>query len=256
MATPQPDPRRNSNDRSPPPDGPRPGGFGRALRWLVPALVLAAVVFFGLRALPDANLTNGELASMAALTAILASILLRRNDWGGAGKVVKAAAVWIVVGTLLLVGYSFRGELGFVKDRVFAELDPAAVRITGENEMTVRASQDGHFYVRAEVNGQTVRLMVDTGATFVSLSRKDAARIGLKPDRLTYDRLVNTANGQTKVAPVTIPRMRIGQVNLDNVRAHVSGVKDDDDSLSLLGLSALRQFRSYEVKDGALILRW
>ncbi|MGE0736092.1 MAG: TIGR02281 family clan AA aspartic protease [Alphaproteobacteria bacterium] len=255
MPTPHFDPRRNSPDRAPPPGGPRPGGFGRVLRWLVPALVLGAVVFFVLNALPSANLSNAEMASATGLAAVVAAIVLRQRDWGGAGKVVKAAAIWIGLGVVLLVGYSFRDELGFVKNRVIGELDPSTVRATGDREMTVRASQDGHFYLRAEVNGRALRLMVDTGATFVSLSRGDAERIGLKPDQLTYDRVVSTANGRTTAAAVTIPQMRIGPVTLDDVRAHVSSGKREDD-LSLFGLSGLRQFRSYEVKDGALILRW
>ena len=249
MAAPQPDPNRNSSDRPP------PGGLGGVLRWLVPALIIALVVFFVLRELPSADLTDGELASATALAAVLAAILLRQRDWGGAGKVVKAAALWLGVGAVLLIGYSFRGELGFVKDRVFAELDPAAARTTGERELTVRASQNGHFYLQTEINGRPVRMMVDTGATFVSLSRRDAERIGLKPESLTYDRVVNTANGQTTAAPVTLPNLRVGPVLLHDVRAHVSSAKSDDDA-SLFGLSGLKQFRSYEVRDGALILRW
>lgn len=248
----RPPPDRPPKDR-PPNDRP-PGGFGRVLRWLVPALVLAAVVFFGLRALPSADLSNGEMASLTALTLILASLLLGSGSWGGFGKVIKAVLLWAVVGAVLLVGYTFRDELGFVKDRVFAELDPAAARSTGDNEITVRAGPNGHFYLRAEVNGQTVRMLVDTGATYVSLSRADAERIGIKMDQLKFDRVVNTANGQVRAAPVTIPHMRIGTATLEKVRAHVSSAKNEGD-ISLFGLSGLRQFRSYEVKDGALILR-
>jgi len=155
MATPQRNQRRLPPSRNPPPDhpggdNPGPGGLGRVLRWLVPALVLGAVVYFVLDAFPSANLTNAELASATALAAVVAAIVLRQGDWGGAGKVLKAAAVWIGLAAVLLVGYSFREELGFVKNRVLAEIDPSSVRTTGEREITVRASADGHFYLRAK----------------------------------------------------------------------------------------------------------
>src|SRR4051812_25092338 len=38
---------------------------------------------------------------------------------------------------------------------------------------------DGHFYAEPEINGTAIRMLVDTGATGIALSRDDARRAGI-----------------------------------------------------------------------------
>ena len=78
-------------------------------------------------------------------------------------------------------------------------------------------------------------------------------RLGLDPAHLRYTQPFGTANGQILAAPVTLKKLSLGPVTFDRVRAYVS---DGDFTGSLLGLSLLRRFRSYEVRDGTLTLRW
>ena len=54
---------------------------------------------------------------------------------------------------------------------------------------------NGCFYTLAKVNGVTLRFMIDTGATNVSLSQSDAARLGFDTRHLDYCVKVGTANG-------------------------------------------------------------
>ena len=79
-------------------------------------------------------------------------------------------------------------------------LTAAAVSLT--NQMILQPSRNNHYYVTAEVEGVNVRFLVDTGASSVVLSMEDAERVGLDTGNLTYSQIFNTANGQTRAAPV------------------------------------------------------
>jgi len=110
----------------------------------------------------------------------------------------------------------------------------------------------GHFITNAKMNGRSVEVLVDTGATSVAINKKTARRLGimLKPSDFKYT--VNTANGSTKAATAMIDKIQIGNVTVKNVQAAIL----DDKALSstLLGMSFLGQLRSFEVKNRELLL--
>lgn len=124
---------------------------------------------------------------------------------------------------------------------------------TPANEMVLRPGQGGHYYVTADVGQAEVRFLIDTGASLIALSTDDAERIGLDPDSLEYNGSVQTANGTTRVAPVTLDAVRIGQLEVDRVEAIVSQAPM---AMSLLGMSFLRRLEGYRVEDGNLVLSW
>ena len=124
---------------------------------------------------------------------------------------------------------------------------------TPANEMVLRPGRGGHYYVTADVGQAEVRFLVDTGASLIALSADDAERIGLEPDSLDYNGVVQTANGTTRVAPVTLDEVRIGQMEVDRVEAIVSQAPM---GMSLLGMSFLRRLEGYRVEDGNLVLSW
>ncbi len=119
--------------------------------------------------------------------------------------------------------------------------------------LTVRASAGGHFMIEADVDGADIRFMVDTGATEVVLTPEDAARIGFDLRERNFTRLFNTAGGVIRAAPVTLRRLRIGQLVLRDVEAWVN---EAPLFVSLLGMSFLKRLDGYEVQDGKLILYW
>ncbi len=119
--------------------------------------------------------------------------------------------------------------------------------------LTIRASAGGHFMIEADVDGTDIRFMVDTGATEVVLSPKDAARIGFDLRSRNFTRQFNTAGGVIRAAPVTLRRIRIGQLVLRDVEAWVN---EAPLFVSLLGMSFLKRLDGYEVQDGKLILYW
>lgn len=116
----------------------------------------------------------------------------------------------------------------------------------------LKLRDDGHYWAHADVDGTHVEFMVDTGASTVALTFRDAQRIGLRPESLDYDWAIRTAGGEVKGASVWIDSIRIGRVEVRGVEAMI--LRDGLDQ-SLLGMTFLSQLDSYEFRRGNLILR-
>jgi aspartyl protease family protein len=110
----------------------------------------------------------------------------------------------------------------------------------------------GHVYIDALVNGAPVHFLVDTGATLVSLTMKDAQAVGLDPAALAFTVRTSTANGTSEGAPVTLHDVQIGQMPIYDVGALVHR----NLGVSLLGQSFLTRLRSYNMQNGRLTLDW
>jgi aspartyl protease family protein len=124
---------------------------------------------------------------------------------------------------------------------------------TLRRKATIRNRPDGHYWTRALVNKKSsVEFMVDTGASVVALTYKDAQKMGLRPDQLDYRWEIRTAGGKTMGASVMIDQIQIGQVRIKNVEAMVLRT---DLEQSLLGMSFLRELYSYEFRGDRLIIQ-
>jgi aspartyl protease family protein len=167
-------------------------------------------------------------------------------------KVFEAALFWTVIGLLLVVGYTYRYELGDVGDRVIAQLMPGHVAGHGRNAEVVRGTR-GDFAVAAHINGAKVPMVVDTGATSVVLTQEAARAAGLPIEVLDYSVNVDTANGRTRAAPVTLARLAVGNLTEHNVPALV--VQRGQLHNNLLGMSFLNRLESWEVRGDKLRLR-
>jgi aspartyl protease family protein len=121
------------------------------------------------------------------------------------------------------------------------------------SELLIRANGAGHFLIDADVERAKIRFLVDTGATMVVLSPEDARRAGLSEDRLKFSREVSTANGNVRVAPVTLRKFKVGQIVLRDVEAVVNSAPM---RVSLLGMSFLRRLDGWQVKGDKLYLAW
>jgi aspartyl protease family protein len=117
----------------------------------------------------------------------------------------------------------------------------------------LKADQSGHFVTDADINGRSVRVLVDTGATVVALSYEDASDIGLRPGNLEFNVPVSTANGVAQAA-----RVKLDQVAIDGIEVEdVEGLVLPRGALrgTLLGMSFLGRLGSFRVEDGVLYLR-
>jgi aspartyl protease family protein len=185
------------------------------------------------------------------LAVLLASSLFSRGI--RARQVLRYTLVWTLLFLVVITAYSYRHVFAHLAEPVIAEILPHRGRLTAPGTMAFPAAKDGHFYVEANVNGTPVRFLVDTGASSMVLSPADARRVGIAIDRLRFTQLYETANGTVKGAPVELKELSLGPVRFSNVSASVNAASLSN---SLLGMSVLRRFDSYEVHDGQLIVRW
>ncbi len=167
-------------------------------------------------------------------------------------KAIEAMLFWVVVGLLLVVGYSYRFELRDVSDRVIAELVPGYAAGHGRNVEIVRG-RGGDFAVAAHVNGARVPMVLDTGASSVVLTQDAAKAAGLPLEVLTYTVNVDTANGRTRAAPVTLDKLAVGGLTERAVPALVA--QAGELKHNLLGMSFLNRLQSWEVRGDTLRLR-
>src|SRR4029079_1817883 len=167
-------------------------------------------------------------------------------------KAIEAALFWAVIGLLLVVGYSYRFELREVADRVIAELVPGHVAGHGRNVEVVRG-HGGDFAVAAHVNGTRIPMVLDTGASSVVLTQEAAKAAGLPIEVLNYTVNIDTANGRTRAAAVTLDRLAVGGLTERSVPALVA--QPGQLKNNLLGMTFLNRLQSWEVRGDRLRMR-
>lgn len=123
---------------------------------------------------------------------------------------------------------------------------------SSSNTIVYTADDRGHVVLNAAVNETPVRMLVDTGASLVTLTPRDALAAGIGPSELAYSGRVNTANGVARMAPITLREIRIDQLSLYDVPAAVI----ENLNISLLGMSFLDRLQGYEMRDGKLTISW
>jgi aspartyl protease family protein len=124
---------------------------------------------------------------------------------------------------------------------------------SGDRETSIAADAGGQYTTDVEINGQSVRMLVDTGATMVVISADTASKLGLLILDADYTGRVRTANGIAAVAPVTLREVTIGPIYIGEVKALVAD--RNAGAVNLLGMSFLKRLAGVEQKSGRLVLR-
>jgi aspartyl protease family protein len=231
--------------------------------WIALTLLVIAGLALLLRA--DAGSIAGfdpsdfaiAVASIALLIFITSS--LAGSYRGRAGQAARDLLTWSLMALVLVAGYSYRNEIFSLGHRVASELLPPGTALRGESYTVgeraerIRKRPDGHFIVKAQVNGVSMTMLVDTGASTVVLKPAEAQRLGIDVEGLRYTVPVQTANGTTYAAHVRLRNMKVGAISLDDVEALVA--KPGTLKENLLGMSFLSRLRSYEFTADMLTLR-
>lgn len=209
-------------------------------------LILHALFPDSLNATSDQqNLVHGLLW----LSILGSAVLLHYR--GRFGEAARHLLIWTGIALLLVLGYSFRAEFALLLHRLGGELMPARAIIKEKGVVEFRASDDGHFYINADVNGKPVRFMLDTGASDIVLTPEAADRIGLRKDRLSYTKFYQTASGLVRGAPVRLDELRVGPIVFHDIPASVNEAPMQN---SLLGMVFLKNLSGYEVWGDTLAL--
>jgi aspartyl protease family protein len=93
--------------------------------------------------------------------------------------------------------------------------------VVGSNRVVLTAGGGGHFITEGQINGRSVPMVVDTGATFVTLSVEEAQRVGLNY-KAGQPSQMSTANGVVSSWRVRLASVRVGDVLVYDVDSMVS----------------------------------
>jgi clan AA aspartic protease (TIGR02281 family) len=118
------------------------------------------------------------------------------------------------------------------------------------NAANFYADGSGQFWIECHVNGRPMRFLADTGADTISLSRRDASRLGVDVKSLTFDGRASTANGTVRTAQARIDRFSVGPFDLTDVPVLILDGEMDG---GLLGMSFLQRM-NVSISNGMLTL--
>jgi aspartyl protease family protein len=198
----------------------------------------------------------GPCLALAALTTSAQTVTLSGSMGDKALLVIDGAPRTLAVGAthqgVKLVGVSpSEAVVELQGKRVPLRLGGAPVNLGGVasegsgSQIVLTAGPGGHFVTGGSINGQAVRFVVDTGATYVALSQAEAERIGL-PYKHGQRGLIHTANGQVPAYLTSLNVVRVGDVQVYNVDAVVMPATMDT---VLLGNSFLTRFQMRREND-------
>ena len=199
----------------------------------------------------------GYVALLLALAVFVGGGLLGSYR-GRIGSMTRDAVTWLALGLGLVTIYAYKDELMPIAARVVGELLPGSAMTVeqssgGLTEVKIRKRLDGHFTATTKVNGKSISMIVDTGASTIVLTPEDAKKAGIDVSGLSYRVPVITANGRTVAARIRLNEVAIGPLDRKDVDALVA--QPGALTQSLLGMSFLSRLRSYEFSGDFLTLR-
>lgn len=160
------------------------------------------------------------------------------------GRTARSLLVWGLMFIGLMAGYGLWGDIR-------NDIAPRQTVLEDGAGITVPRGPDGHFHLTLSLNGVPVDFLVDTGASDVVLTLRDAERVGLEPAELAFLGRARTANGMVETAYTSVDSMTLGPIRFENVGVAVNG---GDMQGSLLGMSFLSRFGRLEIAGNQLLL--
>lgn len=118
-------------------------------------------------------------------------------------------------------------------------------------DVVLAREADGHFYADVGVDGQSLRMLVDTGASVVALTGTDAETLGITWDPADVTPVAQGASGPVEGVNVTIPEITLGDHVAHNVQAVII---PEGLAISLLGQSFLSTLGQVQMNDDRMIV--
>ena len=190
------------------------------------------------------DLMLGSVYILMAIMLVAGSLMARREP---AAKMLTRALGWIAIFAAGFVLFTFRDNFGWVAQRLRAEATGAPVR-QGE-QMRIPMAIDGHFWVDAELNGEPVKFLIDSGATMTTIGRDVALRTGVEISP-TADQSVRTGNGVIRVSSGRARSLQLGSIGRRDIGVHVA----DHEDLNVLGMNFLSSLERWGVEGRWLVL--
>ncbi len=194
----------------------------------------------------DALASPEAVYALLLIVLIAAGLIARRLPLRQYAKMI---GVWIAIFFLIFVIFSFRPEMAMMWDRVKGELTGAPRQSMEGDKLRLVRQDDGHFWLRASINGVNADFMVDSGATVTAMGDALARKTNVELDGRKI--LLETANGQIEARTGNVAEFRIGDFQVDDLDVVVG---DNFGDVNVVGMNFLDSFASWKVQGDVMEL--
>ncbi|WP_247717939.1 retropepsin-like aspartic protease family protein [Qipengyuania proteolytica] len=197
-----------------------------------------------LRAIPRSELLMAAVAAM--VIGWIGAFAAKRTAWGSVMRTFSSIALGVILLTVVLQLSRFDPRFDVAVPQIGL---PEQVVAGGETRIPL--GPDGHYWVRAEVNGVPGNFMIDTGATLTAISAPLAEQAGLAPRRGGIPIMLGTANGTIQAHVATVDSLVLGNIRATGTDAAIAESFGD---FNVIGMNVLARLGSWRVEEGTLIL--
>jgi aspartyl protease family protein len=180
--------------------------------------------------------------SLVLLSVLISGLIIKNRQ--SKSRLLKQIGIWFAIIFVGVTLYNFRYE-------IIGAFIPNKPIFRNDNSIEIRKSANDHFYITLDINGTSVLFMVDTGASSIVLSLRDAKRVGIDIKKLKFNIPYNTANGIIYGASAKANEIKIKDIVFQDVWVSVN---KNNIGTSLLGMSFLNKFKGYTVLNDRLLL--
>lgn len=178
---------------------------------------------------------------------LVSSLAARRLPLKQTAKMLLA---WVAIFSTVFALLLFRDEFSEIWRR--AKTDVAGGSTTlADGTLRIKKDDSGHFYVRAQVNGEQINFLIDTGATTTTLNPNDADKAHVVVDMTGFPVVSQTANGLAEGRRARIVKLDVGPISRRDFPIEVAEGLGD---MNLLGMNFLSTLRSWRVEENELVL--
>jgi aspartyl protease family protein len=198
-----------------------------------------------IRSIPRSELLIAAIAAM--LGGWLGTALARRRiAFGRALNLVSSLALGAILVTVVLQLSRFDPRL----DVAVPQLGLPQQTVAG-GETRIPLAPDGHYWVRATINGTTANFLIDTGATLSAVSPALAERAGLTPRRGGIPIQIKTANGAVTAQIASAKRIAFGNVEAEGIDVVIAPGLG---GTNIIGMNLLSRLEGWRVEKGTMVL--
>ncbi len=198
-----------------------------------------------IRSIPRSELLIAAVAAM--LAGWIGALLVRRRvAFGRALNLLSSLALGAILLTVVLQLSRFDPRL----DIAVPQLGLPEQTVAG-GETRIPLAPDGHYWVRANIDGERANFLIDTGATISAVSPRVAEAAGLEPRRGGIPVQIKTANGAVSAPIASAGRIAFGNVEARGIDVVIApGLGDTN----IIGMNLLSRLEGWRVEKGVLIL--
>ncbi len=179
------------------------------------------------------------------LVAVISAFAVRRVN---IGQTLKMVLAWVLIFAALFAIFALRDDFRALGNRLWAAITGNDNQEVVGGELRIALSDDGHFYADGELNGRSVRFLIDSGATVTTIGPETAREAGVEP---SGDRtMVETANGIAQVDRGRAELLKIGPIERQDFPLFIARAGETN----VIGMNFLSTLSRWSVEGRTLVL--